>query len=443
MTRSSPTDATPPPDPETLDAFLGKPRKPWWRRNLRWLVAAVVLTVLALLLSRCLGGPGAAQYATQQVRRGALQVTVSATGRLEPTDQVQVGSEQSGIVTRVLVDVNDRVTAGQVIAMIDPSRFTDAVRQSQAQLAANRAAVGQAQATLAQDRAQLGRLEEVYRLSGGKVPADTDLAAGRAEYSRAQAALKAAQANVAAATPALSTSRTNLVKTLIRSPVNGVVLARQIQPGQTVAASFNTPTLFVIARDLSRMKLPVAIDEADVGEVEAGQRATFTVDAFPGEQFSATIEPDCCPEFDREQLGNHVAVISYEADLAVANPDLRLRPGMTATAEIVTKARPDVLLVPNAALRFKPEGGSGTSGQSGGFASTLTPHRPRTSSELSRPEAVHRRGARQTVYGLDAGKPKAIEVETGVSDGTMTEIIRGTLRPGMQVITGQLASGGG
>jgi HlyD family secretion protein len=285
MTRSSPTDATPPPDPETLDAFLGKPRKPWWRRNLRWLVAAVVLTVLALLLSRCLGGSGAAQYATQQVRRGALQVTVSATGRLEPTDQVQVGSEQSGIVTRVLVDVNDRVTAGQVIAMIDPSRFTDAVRQSLAQLAANRAAVGQAQATLAQDRAQLGRLEEVYRLSGGKVPADTDLAAGRAEYSRAQAALKAAQANVAAATAALSTSRTNLVKTLIRSPVNGVVLARQIQPGQTVAASFNTPTLFVIARDLSRMKLPVAIDEADVGEVEAGQRATFTVDAFPGEQF--------------------------------------------------------------------------------------------------------------------------------------------------------------
>ncbi|MFM9936518.1 MAG: efflux RND transporter periplasmic adaptor subunit, partial [Novosphingobium sp.] len=254
---------SPPPD-ESLDAFLGVKPVAWWQRYLKWVVLGVLGLGLILLLARCFGGSAAVDYATQPVKRDTLQVTVSATGRLAPTNQVQVGSELSGLVINVLVDVNDRVTAGQTIALIDPSRFADTVRQSEAALAANVAAVAQAEATLAQARAQLARLEEVFRLSGGKVPSDTDLSAGRAEVARDKAIVAAAQANVVSARAALSSNQTNLTKTVIRSPVNGVVLARQIEPGQTVAASFNTPTLFVIAQDLAQMKLPVAIDEADV-----------------------------------------------------------------------------------------------------------------------------------------------------------------------------------
>jgi HlyD family secretion protein len=226
------------------------------------------------------------------------------------------------------------------------------------------------------------------------------------------------------------------------------VLARQIDPGATVAASFNTPTLFVIAEDLSKMKLEVAIDEADVGEVKIGQKANFTVDAFPGRTFPATIT--------RVDLGSNLTVssasststttttsttgqvVSYAADLTVANPSLQLRPGMTATADIVTSDKRNVLLIPNAALRFKPAA-AGAGGSSGGIAGSLT-FRPRR----DRPErtATLGRGASQTIYVRDAeGKPQAVQVTTGDTNGTMTEVLGGALKPGQQVITGQLSTG--
>lgn len=442
--KAQPQPPEPVADAKDVDDFLGVKPVAWWRRWLKWLVLGIVVLVLIVLALRYFGGTAAGQYVTQPVKRGALQVTVSATGRLAPINQVEVGSELSGLVTKVVVDVNDRVTAGQPLALVDPSRFADTVRQSEALLVANQGAVALAEATLAQDRAQLDRQEAVFRLSGGKVPSDTDLATARAEFGRAKAALASAVANVAAARAVVSSDRTNLTKTVIRSPVNGVVLTRQIEPGQTVAASFNTPTLFVIAQDLSQMKLPVAVDEADVGEVAQGQQATFTVDAFPGESFPATIS--------RVDLGSNLTattttttttttsqVVSYNANLTVANPTLRLRPGMTATAEIITRARPDVLLVPNAALRFKP---ADTAASTGGFASTIIPHRTHGTGSAQSQGAAHGRGARQTVYVLENGVPKAVEIQTGVTNGTMTEVVGGALATGMQVITGQLASGG-
>ena len=445
---------TPPPEPVPdagspesgdLGDFLGQKTVPWWRPWLKWIALAALVIVVAVVLLRTLGGSAANLYASQPVRRGELQVTVSATGRLAPINQVQVGSELSGLVTKVLVDVNDQVKAGQPLALVDPSRFADTVRQSEAQLAANQAAVAQAVATLAQNAAQQARLEEVFRLSGGEVPSDTELAAGRAEAARAKAALAAARANVDAARAALSSNRINLTKTVIRSPVNGVVLTRQIEPGQTVAASFNTPTLFVIAQDLAQMKLPVAIDEADVGEVAQDQQANFTVDAFPGERFPATAS--------RVDLGSNLTattstsasnstaaqVVSYNANLTVNNAALRLRPGMTATAQIITKARPNVLLVPNAALRFTQ---SDSAAATKSFASAIVPSRPRRGGDRESQAATRGKGARQTVYVLEKGAPKAVEIQTGVSDGSMTEVVGGALRSGMQVITGQLASGG-
>lgn len=436
---------------EQLDDFLGMKPQPAWRRWAKWGAIAIGVILLALLGLRLFGASAEPGYATAPVRRGNLTVTVSATGKLAPTNQVTVGSQLSGLVTRVVVDVNDRVTAGQALALIDPEQIDDQIRAGQAQLNANLASVNQARATVAEARAQLARLEEVYRLSGGRVPSQTELQAGRATAQRAVAALRVAEANVAAARANLSQNQTQRQRAIIRSPVNGVVLARQVDPGQTVAASFNTPTLFVIAEDLSQMKLEVAIDEADVGAVKEGQAATFTVDAFPGRSFPATIT--------RVDLGSNLTastagassstasaatsttgqVVSYAADLTVANPTMELRPGMTATADIVTSDRKNVLLVPNAAFRFKPAAPAADSGDSGGIAGSLT-FRPRR----DRPErqATLGRGAQQTVYvkGED-GQPQPVQVTTGDTNGSVTEVLSGGLKPGMEVITGQLTAG--
>lgn len=434
---------------ENLDEFLGVKPRPAWRRHAGRAGIVVTVILLVLLLARCFGGSDKAQYATAKVERGNLVTTVSATGKLAPTNQVTVGSQLSGLVVKVLVDVNDRVSAGQPLAEIDPETIEDQIRQGQAQLAANQAQVEQARATQAEARAQLARLEEVYRLSNGRVPSGTELQAGRADAARAAAALKVAQANVVASQAGLAQSQTQRARAIIRSPVSGVVLARQVDPGQTVAASFNTPTLFVIAEDLSQMKLEVSIDEADVGTVRDGQRATFTVDAFPGRTFPARIT--------RVEIGSNLSaqaasassttstaassgqVVSYAADLSVDNARLDLRPGMTATADIVTSDKRDVLLVPNAALRFSPQD-QASGGSSGGIAGQLS-FRPRRGGGNQRAVTLTR-GAVQTVYIKDAdGKPKAVQVTTGDSDGSLTEVLTG-LKAGDEVITGQLATDG-
>ncbi|MGL4313262.1 MAG: efflux RND transporter periplasmic adaptor subunit [Sphingomonas sp.] len=434
-----------------LDDFLGVKPRPAWRRYLKWGAIALGVVLLLLVAQRFFSGGAKPEYATAPVERGNLTVTVSATGKLAPTNQVTVGSELSGLVTKVLVDVNDHVTKGQPLAIVDPSRFRDAVNQSQAALNANVAAVAQARATLAQSKATLARYEAVSKLSGGRVPAKTEMDQAIADAARAAANLRAAEANVGSAQAALSSNVTQLKKAVIYSPVNGVVLARQIEPGQTVAASFNTPTLFVIAEDLSKMKLEVQIDEADVGDVREGQQASFTVDAFPGAQFPAQIT--------RVDLGSNLSaqnassttssttsqqVVSYGATLSVENPNLQLRPGMTATAEITTISKNNVVLVPNAAFRFKPTDTS----QGGGIASAFGP--PRLRRDQVRGAKVGRRAQQQLYIQQDDGTLKQLTVTTGDTNGTMTEVLSGEVKPGMKVVTGELAkdkggkrSGGG
>jgi HlyD family secretion protein len=432
-----------------LNEFLGTPARPWWKRNLKWIGGGIALLALLFLLARCFGGSEEVKYSTSDVQRGNLTVTVSATGKLAPTNQVQVGSELSGLVETVAVDVNDRVTKGQPLAILDTSRLDDAIKQSAAALAAAQATVAQQQATLAEAQAQLSRLQEVYRISGGRVPAKAELDAAQAAAARGIANVRAAQANVVSARAALSSDENQRYKAVIRSPVNGVVLARQIDAGQTVAASFNSPTLFVIAEDLSAMELQVAIDEADVGEVKNGQSATFTVDAFPGRTFPATIT--------RVDLGSNLStlsststtststtVVSYAAILSVANPEQILRPGMTATAVITTTAKPNVLLVPNAALRFAPDT-PGASSSQGGITGALAPPRGRRGGrEGNTKTATLARGAQQTVHILgEDGKPQPVQITTGDTNGSMTEVTGGQLKPGMKVITGKLASESG
>lgn len=427
-------------EPQDLNAFLGTKRRPWWRRNLRWIGIALVVVVLGLLVSRCFAPKPPPSYITVPAEKGALAVTVAATGRLAPIRQVTVGSEISGLVLKVLVDVNDRVTEGQPIAIIDPARLDDAITQSRATLAANQAAVAQNQATLEEATAQLRRMEEVSRLSGGKVPAQTELDTARAAVARARANLRSAQANVISAQASLSSNQTQRTRSIIRSPVNGVVLARQVDAGQTVAAQFSTPNMFVIAQDLTHMKLEVAIDEADVGSVKVGLPASFTVDAFPGRTFPAQIT--------RVDLGSNLTastattsattstttanqVVSYAAILSVANPDLTLRPGMTATATIGVEKLDNALLIPNGALRFAPQ----DAGAKAGVQVQFGPRRDEQQKAIGR-------GSKQTVYVVGSdGKPQKVEVVTGPSDGSRTAVTSAQLKPGMKVIIGVQANG--
>jgi HlyD family secretion protein len=420
-------------EPETVEEFLGVEQRPRWRRWAKYWVPAVVVLLLVLYFSR--GGDEGPQYITEEVVERSLDIEVTATGNLRPTNQVDVGSEVSGRIDNVYADVNDRVGRGQVLARINTDVIEDQIRQARANLDAARAAVAQAGATLEVDSAQLARLQEVYRLSDGKVPSRTELEAAEAAVKRNRAAVASAQANVASAQAQLSTAITNRDRAVIRSPVSGVVLARQVEPGQTVAASFNTPTLFVIAEDLSQMQLRVAIDEADVGEVDAGQEATFTVDAYPGRRFPAVVERvalasnTTAQSSQQQQQGQQAnAVINYEARLTVDNAQGLLRPGMTATANIATESTGERMLVPNGALRFEPPeeqeaGGVALGNEDFGL-------------EREEARATIGRGSRQTVHVLqDDGTLEPVEVVTGQTDGRFTAVTSDELEPGMKVVT--------
>jgi len=417
-----------------IEEFLGQPRRSRWRRWRKWILIGVPLLIVLPLLARCFRPAPPVHYATAPVERHDLTVTITATGNLAPTVQVNVGSEESGLINKVYVHNNDRVVKGQPLAQLDLSRLRDTLVQSEASLQAALATVAQNRATVAQTKANLARVEQVYQLSGGKVPSQTELDTARADYARAGANLLQAQAQVAQARANISTNRTSLSKGTVYAPVTGVVLSRQIEPGQTVAASFNVATLFTIAEDLSKMKLQVKVDEADVGELHTGAPATFTVDAYPNQSFPATVT--------RVDLGANATptvnsagttptattnVVAYTAELSVSNPRLLLKPGMTATANIVTDSVKNVLLVPNAALRFTPPAAPAKKGIFGG-----PPEMPKNA-DISR-------GARQQLWTVGAdGSPKAILVTIGHSNGSLTEVRGPGLRPGLQVITGQLA----
>jgi HlyD family secretion protein len=424
------------PDQAALDDLLGegsRPR-PWWRRASVW-VAAALLAAAATAAWQWSGRREAAaapRYETQAVTRGALTVTVTANGTLQPTNQVAVGSELSGTVVNVLVDVNDRVRRGQVLAELDTARLRDQVSGAQAALAAARARVLQAQATHAEAQDNLARLTQVQRLSGGQVPSQSEMSAAQAALARAGADEASAKAAVAEAQATLSSAETNLRKASIRSPIDGVVLARSVDPGNAVAASLQAVTLFTLAEDLTQMKLEVNVDEADVGQVRDGQKATFTVSAYSNRRYPATITRVGYGATTKDN------VVTYLADLEVGNDDLSLRPGMTATATITTLERTDALLVPNAALRFSPAPAQASGEAAGGSAivSRLLPRPPATGQRRAGTDTSQVR----QVWVLRDGQPRAVPVTPGSSDGRLTEVTSDQLQAGMEVIVGMVRS---
>jgi HlyD family secretion protein len=405
-----------------------------WRPGRVVMVAALIAVGVAVfLVARPPSSARAPQFRTEEVRQGDLVVTVSATGNLQPTNQVDVGSEVSGLVQSVFVDDNDRVTTGQVLARLDIAKLGNDVVNAKAALVSAEARVLQAVATVQESRAKQTRLRQASELSGGKVPSKAELETAEATAARALADESSARAAVDQVRASLSSAQTNLAKASIRSPINGVVLARKIEPGQTVAASFQAPVLFTLAEDLAQMELQVDVDEADVGQVREGQAATFAVDAYPGRKYPATIR--------RVDYGSQTkdGVVSYKTVLTVDNDDLSLRPGMTATAEITTVRRTGALLVPNAALRFSPPALTEAAPRGGGIVSSLLPRPP---GSPARPTNGSKgKSVAKGVWTLADGRPVAVPVTVGPSDGRLTEITAGELRVGMKVIVESAGAG--
>ena len=361
------------------------------RRSLNWLWLAPIIVVGGgiVFLQQEPQDP-LVEYVTQAPKRGDLQITVTATGTLQPTKQVEIGSEVSGIIENVFVDFNDNVTVGQTIAQLDTQTLEARLTSARASLQSAEATLAQAQATVVEADAKTRRSRD---LSERDLLSLQTLEADEAASLRAAASVASAEAQVTAAAAALRESETLLAKAVINSPIDGIIISREVDPGQTMAASFQTPIMFIVAEDLSNMLLNLDIDEADIGQVREGQEATFRVDAYPRAEFTAEI---ISVRFNPLKVNN---IVTYETVLSVSNPELLLRPGMTATAEILIEETEELLLVPNRSLRFLPSD-----------------------------ERVAQLAAEgDNVWVLENGQPKPVPVTIGLSDGEFTEIKSGSL----------------
>ncbi len=373
------------------------------------------------------------RYVTAQAKVGDLKETITATGTLKGLDSVDVGAQISGKLTKIYVDFNDHVAVGQVLAEIDTTSAQSKIDQSHAQVNAADASLSLAKATQAQTKAQYARSVD---LSAKGLISSKDLDSAKADADRAAASITSAMAQATLARASLKDAETQLSYAVIRSPIDGIVLSRLVEPGQTVAASMSAPVLFTIARDLTQLRLYVDIDEADVGKVKEGQAATFLVDAWNGHSFpSKVVSVHNLPTTGQ-------TVVTYQAVLTVDNSERLLRPGMTATATITTDERKGALLVPNAALRFSPPavsspkagipfinggmpGGPRTGGGSGASVRTKT---------AANKKIITAADAQGLVYILKDNQPQRTVVSIAGSDGERTEIKSG-LSAGTNVVT--------
>jgi HlyD family secretion protein len=411
-------------EPDSAREALGLGRERAGRRRGRtWLFAAAALVLAVAALAYWQFGTATPQlaYATQPAAKGDITVEVSATGTLQPLIQVDISSELSGVVRSVAVEENQLVKKGDVLAELDTVRLAAQIERAEASTAAARAKVTEARTTLQETEQAQGRSAA---LSKRGMVTDQALEAATAARDRAAANVELAEANLAIAEADLKLQQADLQKSTIYAPIDGIVLTRSVNPGQTVASSMQAPVLFVLAANLENMELKAAVDEADIGGVEHGQTARFTVDAFPERKFDAEIREISFASVATE------GVVTYDARLDVDNQSLLLRPGMTATVAIVTREAKDVVTVPAAAFRFSPQ---------------ATGQRSMSLRDLFMPRMGRRGGQRQeqrstepgtrTLYVLKDGAPEAVQVKTGASDGENIEILSGVAE-GDPVVTG-------
>lgn len=394
------------------DFGLEAPRRRPWR------VVAVVVVVILVAVGVYLRRRPAAkpvQYVTAAVTVGDVQETVETSGTVQPMVQVQVGSQVSGRLARVLVDFNHRVRTGQVLAEIDPAPFRASVAQARAQVLSGQAQLQRAQANARLALTNLNRAQEL-RARDLNAPSDVDTARGSHEVALADVAV--ARAAIASAQAALLRAQTDLNNTRILAPIDGVVIQRSIDEGQTVAASFQAPVLFVLAQDLSRMRIIANVDEADIARLRERLVAEARVDAFPGEVFRG--------EVTEVRFGSTTTsgVVTYPTVVVVENPALKLRPGMTATVTVTSQRHANVTRVPNAALRYQPGAFSADGGVPGATATRRT---------------VGADGVRRgTVHLLRNGRPTPVEVTVGIIDESLTEVTGAGVTAGVQVVTDEI-----
>ncbi len=356
----------------------------------------------------------ASDYVTQNVTRGDIITAVTATGTINAVTNVNVGSQISGLITKLFVDYNSAVKKGQLCALIDPTLTQAQLDQAQANVANAKANVDKAAATEANDKLTWERYKNLYQRN---LVAKSQVDAAETAYLTDHASTAAAKTQVTVAQAALTQAQTNLVYTKIVSPVDGMVISRNIDVGQTVAASFQTPTLFMIAADLTKMQIDTTVDEADIASVKVGQDVEFNVDAYPDVTFKGKVN----------QVRNASTivqnVVTYDVVVSVDNRDMRLMPGMTADVSIITSVVRNVLRIPNIALRFKP-------------TTTTTAV---TATTAPRPSGTGYHGP--AVFILENGRPKRVPVKIGFSDGSYTELVSGDLKEGQPVIIESLAKG--
>jgi HlyD family secretion protein len=396
-----------------------------------------VTTLLLIATLVCCKGSGKKdeQYKTEKVDRGNVTMTVTATGTISAVKTVQIGSQVSGVISHLFADFKSRVKQGQLLAQLDPTPFQAQVEQRQADLTKAQVETANAKVTYERQR----------RLAAAGLAAQSDLDAARAQYEGSAAGVKQAAA-------ALQQARTNLQYTNILSPIDGIVVDRQYDVGQTVAASFQAPTLFSIAQDLTKMQVQADVDQSDIGRIAVGQLARFTVDAYPDEEFRGRIAQI------RLNATVNQNVVSYPVMIEVPNPDERLLPKMTANVTIEVAQVSNVLRIPNAALRFKPpdakddttktpqqtasaSGGSGSDAPRRAFGMGQHQRGVGGAAEAFGGAATEKPKRPQTIYILDADKkPKAVQVRTGISDGRYTEVVEGPIKPGDEVIVGLATS---
>jgi HlyD family secretion protein len=386
----------PPPTTDEVLARVSLPARSYWKRwaaSLALLVVGGGAGVLGLA-----SGSATPMFRTASIARRDLRVMVTASGTLEALTTVEVGTEVSGRLLTLNVAENETVERGQLLAEIDPQDLKLAVAQTGAELKMSAAEVLRANASLAEATSSLARNK---KLRAAGLLNEQMLEAAVAERARALAALAMARAKVELAQAALELSRSRLRKASITSPIDGVVLSRLVEPGQTLTAGFQTPLLFKLAKDLTQLRLKAAVTEADIGRLKVGQAATFEVDAYPGRSFASRVV-SLANEADIKQ-----GVVSFRATLAAENVERLLRPGMTCTVQVVAAERAGTVVVPNAALRYEPEGA---------------------------PPAERSSGAKRHVWLLEGELPRAVEIEAGATDGSFTEIVNSKLPVGSKVI---------
>jgi HlyD family secretion protein len=363
-------------------------------------IIVLAIAVSAFLLFRANGSKP--QFGTEKVSRGDIVMTVTSTGTVNPVTTVLVGTQVSGTLKEIFVDFNSPVRKGQLIARIDPSLFEAQVNQARANVLSARANLEKAEATLFDAKRTMDRNKELFSKN---LVARSDLDTAETNHETARASVSAAKAQVAQTEAALRVAETNLHYTKIVSPVDGIVVSRNVDVGQTVAASFQTPTLFSIAQDLTKMQINANVDESDIGNIKVGQDVEFIVDAYPEVTFKGRVW----------QVRNAPItvqnVVTYDVVIQVENPELKLKPGMTANVSIIVSVKKDVLKMPNAALRFRPS-----------EKGTQTPEKK----------------SGPGVWISDKGQLRRIPVSTGISDGSYTELVSGDLREGQEIIVESL-----